>query len=73
MELFALNAQLYFEFNADKSIKVARIAFTQGDLSILLEKNEETTLISFMGIEISSDQTTPLKEKGEEIFNQLTL
>ncbi len=73
MELFGLNAQLYFEFNADKSIKVARIAFTQGDLSILLEKNEEKTLISFMGIEISSDQTTPLKEKGEEIFNQLPL
>lgn len=73
MELFALNAQLYFEFNADKSIKVARIAFTQGDLSIVIEKNESQKFISFMGLEISSDQTTPLKEKGEEIFNQLPL
>ena len=69
----ALNVYGHFEFNSDKSIKVARIAFTQDDLSILLEKNEEKILISFMGIEISSDQTTPLKEKGEEIFNQLPL
>lgn len=71
MELFGFNAQIHFEYNSDKSIKVARMVLTQGDLSILIEKNEDKSVISFMGIEISSDTTTPLKEKGEEIYNKI--
>ncbi len=71
MQLFGFDAHIHFEFNNDKTIKTSELSLKQGDINIVIAKTETESSISFMGLKISTNQTSELKQKGEEIYNKL--